>query len=376
MPFEILDQGYVTRREPSHPLPVAAGPRCVLTDRGELVCSYNAQSKLGVNDFVPGLARSGDLGKTWQDQGPVFPDLVNKQSMFLNISRSREGELFLFGSRCKIDRVGESFWSDATQGLKPNEMMWASSSDDGQTWSSPHVIGNLMPGAAEAPGPLTVTRDSTWVGPYSPYNTFDPNLKVDREQVVVLLSKDRGRTWSRRSMLRFEERNSGGAEAWCVELADGRLVGTAWHIDHTPAAPGTEKRSFANKYALSRDGGSTWSPTRSIGTMGNTTSLAPLPDGQLLYMYVKRKPANEVGLWLAIARPTDTDFGMEHHEMIWRASAGATQKGGSVEHDNWVEYNFGEPGMCLLPDGSLLVAFWYIEAEHSGVRYLKLRLPS
>src|SRR5690606_23001744 len=100
------------------------------------------------------------------------------------------------------------------------------------------------------------------------------------------------------AMLRFEQVESGGAEAWVIELADGRLLGTSWHIDHTPA-----QQRFANAYALSLDQGQSWTPTRSTGLFGNTTFLAPLDDGSALFGFVQRG-SDLAGISIAKVRPT------------------------------------------------------------------------
>jgi hypothetical protein len=256
-------------------------------------------------------------------------------------------------------------YSNAGGGIR-----FSRSTDHGQTWSEPHAIPRLLAGSHEAPGPLAVTRGGNWVGPYSPYNTFDPKEVVEREHVVALISQDRGKTWTHRSMLRFAEKPSGGAEAWCVELADGRLLGTGWHMDHTP---GDNKVEYPNKYALSHDGGLTWSPTRSTGTMGHTTALAALPDGRALFLNVRRKPAGEVGLWLAVCTPTEKDFGVRHNQLVWSA-AKATQGEKPPEHFNWTSFNFGEPCVTVLRDGTLQVFYWFIQPTHSGIGWIKLKL--
>ena len=78
MGWEKISEGFVTRREPGTPTAVAAGSRCVLTDGGDLVCTYMVQSKLGVNDFVPTVSRSTDLGETWTEQRPIWPHLTDR----------------------------------------------------------------------------------------------------------------------------------------------------------------------------------------------------------------------------------------------------------------------------------------------------------
>ncbi len=367
MRFIVLQEGFVKRCSSTRgPGAVAAGPRTVFLPNGDLLCSYMLTAALSTNDFVTMLARSSDLGQTWIEQGPIWPQLRDRWATFVSVSREAEGRLFLFGSRTVIDQPGERFWCEATQGLKQNELIWARSSDHGYTWTEPAVIPMPIPGAAEAAGTLCSTRRGRWLAPYAPYNTFDPNLKVDRRQVVVVRSDDQGRTWSGTAMLRFAEPNAGGAEAWVIELSDGRLLGTSWHLNHTGS------NEYPNAYALSSDGGTSWTPTRSTGILGQSTALAALPDGRALFIYNQRRHA-EVGVWLALVQPTETDFGIEANEIIWRAET-RTQSGTSGEHTEWGDFSFGEPSVTVLPDGTLFVALWCMQPSGRGIRYVKLRM--
>jgi hypothetical protein len=220
-------------------------------------------------------------------------------------------------------------------------------------------------GSAEAPAPMWVTSAGRWIVPYSPYNTFDPGLDVDRGQVVLLGSDDRGSSWWHRSMLRFAEPLSGGAEAWAVELADGRLLGTAWHTDLSGAG-----RSYPNAYALSGDGGRSWTPTRDTGIVGQSTALTPLPDGRAVFLHTQRGSAAEVGIWGAVVEPTADDFGVRCHAPIWRAASGP----GASTHEGWTRFTFGEPAAVLLDGGEVLLAFWYADADDSGIRLLRFRI--
>src|SRR5207237_1237443 len=130
--------------------------------------------------------RSGDGGMTWNERGPVWPELEGVSSLFVGLSRSPSGELFLYGTRTPIDAAGESFWSEDSGGLKQNELVWARSSDSGRSWSRPAVIPMPQAGAAEAPGPMCITRRGRWVACYAPYPTFDPDLRVDRGPLALL----------------------------------------------------------------------------------------------------------------------------------------------------------------------------------------------
>jgi hypothetical protein len=366
MPFQTISEGWVTKCQPGTPTAVAAGPRCAVTNEGDVVCTFMVQSQLGINDFKPMLARSHDGGRTWSEGQLLWPHLQDRYSIFGSVSRAPDGNLFFFGSRCPIDIPGETFWSDATQGLKPNELIWSRSADGGRKWADPQVIPMPIPGAAEAPGALTVMRSGRMVCCYAPYNTFDPGRVVDRNQIVALRSDDGGATWQHNSMIRFESERSSGAEAWVIELADGRLLGTTWHLNQQ------DNSDHPNAYAVSLDGGDTWLPTRSTGIMGQSTSLAALRDGRALFIYNQRRHG-EPGVWMAVVRPASSgnDFGVESNEIVWRAQT-RTQSGSSGEHNEWTDFSFGEPCVALLPDNTLLVVLWCVQPTGSGIRYVRL----
>ena len=166
-------------------------------------------------------------------------------------------------------------------------------------------------------------------------------------------------------MLRFEDPASCGAEAWIIELTDGRLLGTAWQV----AACGGE---LPNAYALSYDGGATWTATTSTGILGQTTALAQLPEGRALFLYNQRKHGDP-GVRLAVVRPTDADFGIEHDDYAWRAET-RTRSASSGNLSEWSDFSFGEPSIARLNDGTYLVAIWCIQPSGTGIRYVKLRL--
>jgi len=165
--------------------------------------------------------------------------------------------------------------------------------------------------------------------------------------------------------MRFAEPDSGGAEAWVVELADGRLLGACWRLSHTDA------REFQNPYAISTDAGATWQPPVSTGILGQSTALAPLDEGGALLVYNQRKHG-EIGVWLAALRPSGAGVSVEWNQPVWRAEQ-ATQHASSGQHDDWCDFAFGEPSVAVMPDRSLLVTLWCLQPSGRGIRYVKLR---
>lgn len=358
---------FAFRVEENDPNSVCAGARCALAPDGSMVCVFMRQTRLGINDFKPFQVRSRDLGMTWKPEGWIWPKLHESYSVFVALGDSPKGDLYLFGARTPIDQPGEPNWSEATQGLKQNELIWAVSHDGGGTWSEPKPIPMPIPGAAETPGPMCVTRNGRLLACYAPYPTFDPDLSVDVNQVVSLFSDDAGKTWKHGSMMRFAEENSCGAEAWVVELADGRLLGTSWHVNLDPRGDDLE-----NKYTLSHDGGETWESTRSTGILGQSTALTPLPDGTALFVYNQRKH-DEPGIYLAKVKPDERNFGILNHESVWKAET-STQSGTSGTHTDWRDFSFGEPAVKRLPDETFLLTFWSLQPDARGIPLLKFCL--
>lgn len=180
MNYKKIAEGFVTLRQPGTPTGQVAGPRCALGPAGEIACTFVAQAALGTNDFKPMLARSRDGGVSWSEPGLIWPDLAERFSIFGSISGTPAGEFLFYGSRTPIQSPGEPCWSEATQGLKQNELVWARSRDGGLTWSDPAVIPMPIAGSAEAPGAMCATRDGRLICCYAPYNTFDPHLEVKK----------------------------------------------------------------------------------------------------------------------------------------------------------------------------------------------------
>jgi hypothetical protein len=351
--------GFVFRCDPPQPLSIATGPRLALLSDGRIACSFMRQTALGTNDFEPWIAFSSDSGASWNEPRPLFPEQRGRFAIFGSISSGGNGELIFFGQRTVIDSPGESFWSDEMQGLKANELFWTRSANDGVTWGPVQRIAMPIPGAAEAPGAMCRCRGGRLVCCYSPYNTFDPGEKVVRNQVVCLSSADDGGTWDHSRMLALDPPESGAAEAWVIELSDGCLVGAGWHL--------LDGADPENKFAISRDGGQSFGPTRSTGIRGQSVGLAPLPGGRLAMVYNQRK-FGTTGVWLALARPGETDFGLQANSCVWEPQAPS----GSVEHKDWTHFGFGEPCPLLLPGGGLLVVLWVADEWGHGIRWVRV----
>lgn len=366
MNYEILETGLLHRCPTSGPDSVAATSRPIVTRDGDVLCSFHLQSGLGVNDFAPCLSRSTDGGKSWKFEGITWPHLREKYSINCSISKAPNGDLFRYGFRMPITRPGESFWCPETQGILPNQLIWSRSTDSGRNWTEPSVFEVPLPGAAETPGSLCVTSTGRWIAPYSPHHTFDPNLEVDVRHTVLMISDDEGRSWRHQSMMRVKEDHSCIATSWVTELGNGSLLSACCHLNRGKGS------DFPNPYTMSFDHGDTWMETGSTGIMGQSEGIAAWGEKQALFVYNQRR-CDTPGIWLAVAEPSSTGFGVLVNKLIW-SPAVVTQNGATAEFDNWTSYSFGEPAVTVLPDRTVFVAFWCLQPQERGIGYVRLRI--
>src|SRR3954468_9863269 len=90
--YEVVDEGFVVRG------PLAACSRVAVLGERELLCTYVTRSGAGIADYTVESARSTDGGRTWEQAGPIWPDLVGRASMSMALSRAGDGSLLLYGT--------------------------------------------------------------------------------------------------------------------------------------------------------------------------------------------------------------------------------------------------------------------------------------
>jgi len=353
-------------RSPAGVEEVAINPRCALLPQGVLACSFMLQSGFGVNDFKPLFVFSRDGGLTWSEPRLIWPQLVDRLSCIGQISAiPGTDSLLFFGVGCPIDQPGEIYWREDIRGLKQNQLIWARSDDRGETWTEPETVAMPQAGSAEAQGPMLVTQDGTWLACYAPYRNWDPAAKVELNCLMQLRSCDQGKSWNFQRIMTFAEPESGAAEAWMAECGKDRLIATCWHTNL--AATGGD---FSNKYALSQDGGLSWSGPHDTAIQGQSTALLTLDERKVLFLYNQRKKG-EPGIRAAVIELDNAGAKIVRDEMLWAAKSG-TRSDSSGDHANWTDFSFGEPAMTRLNDGRFVLVFW--EKGSSGQSGISLRV--
>jgi len=337
----------------------AAGPRLAKMPDGTLVCSFNLHQAGGSNDFYPVLSYSKD-GVNWSEHKPVWPDLVNKESIFASVRTTADGRVSIGGQWFPIHEFGESFWSSEVGGMWEN-CMAAAISEDGINFPPPQRVELPYYGSAEQPGGMLVDADGTMTMIYAPYPTIEQKQPTDTCQLVMVRSKDGGKTWTPTAFAKQDAPCQYG-ESWIVRLSDGRLMVSTWQ-NKSEEAP--------DQYFLSSDDGKTFSGPYAMPFRGQTTALEAWDDGKVLVVYNQRKE-EPTGVWLALAKPDEDGFHMLENQPVWETLT-TTQSGTSGDFKQFIDFAFGEPHAMVLDDGSILVTLWYRQDQRKGIRYVLLR---
>lgn len=343
-------------------------PSLVRMEDGELICAFDIGEAVESLDYRTYLSRSADEGRTWGFQGPLFEERLDRRfSSSVRVSRVSGGELVGFGGRFYRDDPEEGVTNKATLGYVPMDLILLRSGDGGRSWRGPETILPPLAGPAfeichsivELPGGRWLAPTATWRG----WNGERPS----GEKTVVLISEDRGRTWARYGVC-FDGGTSGTIhwEVSVISLGGARVLAVAWA--HDPKGG----RNLPTPYALSSDGGETFTSPRPTGLRGQTCKMLGLDDGRMLCAY---RRDDRPGLWASLARLEGEDWTNEAEAPLWGThleSSGMTGQATSAEELSSLK--FGYPSAVRMRDGEVLMAFWCLEDGTTNIRWMRLRV--
>jgi len=336
-----------------------SGPRAAVLPDGRVICTFMINSFSGANDFVP-MAAVAEEGLSFGEAHKIWPELEGKWSLFGSVRRGGDGKYSFSGQVFPISHKGEAFWSDEAMGMKEN-MVFHSISDGGEAFPLPEMTELPYYASAEQPGGLLTDADGTMTMIYSPYPTIEKREAVDNGCIVMLRKKAGEETFSSKKFGSVDG-DSQYAESWIVRMSDGRLMVSTWQT----------ASEDSTRYFISDDDGESFKGPFTQPFRGQSTGACACDDGSVLIAYNQRK-YGEIGVWLALEKyGKDGEYELLENEPVWIAET-ATKPGDSTDFGQWTDFSFGEPGVTVLPDGTILVVLWYKSGDTNGVRYVHLR---
>ncbi len=341
-------------------------PSVVDLGGGELLCAMVVGEAFESADCRAFLARSRDAGRTWELEGRMLPEASGGPfSEACRLTRCADGEIVAVVFRHDRHREEEGLANPETLGFVETALSLWRSGDGGHTWHGGEPIAPPLVGPEfECCAPIVTASEGIWLLPTSTWRAWD-GADPTGMKAVAFLSRDRGRTWpayadvmdgARKGIIYWEQK--------IVEMAPGRMLSVAWVYDERAGC------DLPNAYALSEDGGRTFSPPRSTGLQGQTPALLPLGKERVLCVY---RRTDTPGLWAAEASLAGGEWHTERQTPLWGAPSLFTGRpaDGMVEKFNVLR--FGAPCLVGLEDGAVLVAFWCVEECVSNIRWVRVR---
>lgn len=364
--MELKDTGIVYRNPKPHVWSRQAYfPSVVSLGEGELLCSVVIGEAFESADCRVCLARSRDAGRTWAFEGRMLPEEEGMPySEACRLTRCADGSLAAILFRYDRRREEEGLANPETLGFVETRIALCRSTDGGATWGTPEPVAPSLVGPEfELCCPIVELSDGAWLLPTSTWRAWDGSDPTGMK-AVSLLSLDRGRTWPEHAVVM--DGAADGIIYWegkIVEVAPGRLLAAAWAYDER------QGKDLPNAYALSEDGGRSFSPPRSTGLSGQTPALLALDEERVLCIY---RRTDVPGLWAAEVSLTNGEWETVRQIPLWGAPSVFT---GSHREDMVSQFNvlrFGAPSPARLEDGSVFVAFWCVEDCVANIRWLLL----
>ncbi len=370
--MRLVDEGVIFRNpDPGNRHSSALFPNPLELPSGELICCYNRGSALYAIDLTFHLARSGDGGRTWSDQGPITARRLDERPYSYHnpfVSQMRDGTLIIGAFRSDRSDPERPMFNATTGGLYEPEIILLRSDDEGRSWGPPEVIA-LPPGIVATPAAAVIElADGSWFWPFDQWKSFDeqgPYLP----RTLGFFSHDRGRTWG--DLLTYADGAPEGLGFWHgkpIMLHDGRLAVLYWAAEMASGA------NLPNHVSFSSATAQRWSPPTPTNLPGQTNALLDLGSGRLCAVYTLRE-GEQPGIMAARSEDGGLSWDLDGQLRLWDATGRDRLGVASLEsyprsHDTIA---FGAPAALRLADGDLYATWWCMEAAIVHVRWARLR---
>ncbi|HOD48736.1 MAG TPA: sialidase family protein [Candidatus Hydrogenedentes bacterium] len=365
--MEILKTGLIFRNPIPHVHSVHAYfPSVVSMDNGEMLATAVLGEAFESPNMCTHVFRSTDGGAAWKHEGPLYPGVQGRLvSDASRVTALGGGNLVTFTVRHdRTQHPDEGLTNPETLGFVPTELCLFRSADYGRSWRGPDVFKPPLEGPSfELCCPITVLGDGRWILPTSTWQAWD-GYCPNGIRTIALVSEDAGKTWPGYWNVMVDP--NGATYFWeskIVELPDGTLLAMAWAYD------AAAKEDRPNQYALSCDGGKTWTPPASTGLEGQTLTPMALGGGRILCVY---RRIDMPGLWACLAHLQDGAWVTQEQVPLWGAGACGLTGTSANMSQNFNVLRFGAPCLTRTPQGEIFVAFWCYEDCVSVIRWFTL----
>ncbi|OGD21548.1 MAG: hypothetical protein A2W03_12300 [Candidatus Aminicenantes bacterium RBG_16_63_16] len=373
MPIEYLEGGVLYKNPRPH-VRSRHGyfPGLALLPSGELFALFVIAEAFESADAATWAARSRDLGRTWDLEGPVIPpgarqgDNALPASDYLKPAALRDGTVAAIGYRFYRNDPEQGISIETTGGVLPGDDIIVFSKDGGRSWTEPVVIPRTRPELLEISGPCLELRSGDLVAAAAPFRMPDGG-NPSGQAGFLLRSQDKGKTWTDDAVFfRTPAGNLTPYESRLCEMQDGRLVAIAWAYD-TAAC-----RHHPNHVAVSHDDGRTWAAPLDTGCWGQSAHLVWLGGDRLLTIHSHR--SDDPRITVRVVDFRHDDWHPVEEKSIYGAGSRAQTSEGQDMPEMFAALRFGQPSLLRLTDDEFLAVHWAVEDGQGKIRTHRLRV--
>ena len=344
---------------------VAVHPSLVPLGEKEFLATFDWATAGEAPDYHTVVARSLDAGRTWNVEGPILSDPPPGTTNSVRTRRLADGTLVGFGTLAEYGDPEAGVLNRETFGVRPKDLIWVRSKDQGRSWSAPSTIEPPFVGPSwEICHHILELSDGRWLAPTATWRGWNGE-NPSGEQTIVLISDDRGSSWP--SFGRCFDGRTTGLTHWevsVIELQDGRILAVSWVYD-----TGTHT-THPSEYSISEDRGETFSQPMHPGFQAQTCKVRPLADGRLLAVYRRH---DQPGLWANLVRLEGEKWVNLCQTPLWEG-ADSGMRGDKAGTDELVELKFGYPSFEETDSGKVFLVFWCQEDCLTHIRWIELEL--
>lgn len=365
--IQITGEGLIYRNPKPHVISRHAYfPWVVKADGGELIASFVLGEAFESVNCSTYISKSKDQGDTWSEPKPIISlaDRVMKSdcARITHIGPDHLATIMVRSDRSAHPDDGLA--NPENMGFCPTELLSVHSYDNGDSWMVEQIIEPPLVGPSfEACNAIMVLSDGKWVWTTSTWKAWD-GYNPTGMKMIALVSSDDGSTWSEYwNLMDGTADNVIYWEGKLVELSNGILLSTAWAYDEKNG------NDLPNQYALSKDGGKTWSKPASMEIQGQTMATVSLPDEKVAVVY---RRMDKAGLWMNILSYQNNGLKDLASLCLWDGVQAAQKNANMVTEFN--ELKFGAPCITKISDRVLFISFWCYEKMVSNIRWIRVEI--
>jgi len=329
-------------------------PSLVDLGGGELICSFVRAQAFEAEDARLHLSRSRDGGQTWEHEGRMFSERPAPEHYFEagRMARLADGSLLLMVCLADKHRHEEGLSNPDTLGFVETTLVSHRSTDGGKTWGEASAVTPPLVGPEfEICCPPVPLVDGRVLYPCSTWKAWDGSNPTGMK-AIAFVSKDNGATWPEHVVtLDGVAQQVIHWESKVVEMAPGKLVAVSSAFDEAAG------ESLRNHFALSTDGGASFTAPAATDLLGETPALLPLSSDEAICVYRRTDIRGLYAARVSLAAGKWTT--LEQVECYGTNTLYGTDS--KNQSEKFAVLRFGAPCVTRLDRSTALIAFWAVE---------------